>query len=85
MMKRKRRLIATYITRRMYPALVADMKEAGVWCSLSQDGLQWYVGRFKITNTALMEVYGLTQSQYARFRAYILSENPWGEDIGINT
>ena len=83
-MKRKRRLIATYITRRMYPALVADMKDEGVWCSITQNGLQWYVGRFKIANTALMEVYGLTQSQYARFRAYVIA-NPWRDEDGNNT
>lgn len=84
-MKRKRRLIATYITRRQYPVLVADMKGEGVWCALKPDGLHWYVGRFRITNTALMEVYGLTQSQYARFRAYVLAENPWGGFDGINS
>ena len=76
-MKRKRRLIATYITRRMYPDIVKAMKDEGVWCSITNKGLNWYVGRFRITNTALMEVYGMTQSQYARFRDYILSEKPW--------
>jgi len=76
-MRRKRRLIATYLTRREYPDIVAWMRSEGVWCSLDETGFRWFSGRCALTTTAIREAYGLTQSQYYRFRDWVMAGNMW--------
>lgn len=61
-----------------WPRLVRAMRESGLYCAITADGLHWTHGPYTIQAKIVREVWGLSAHQYNRLRNYIYVCDPWG-------
>ena len=78
-------LIARPIPKSEFPKIVEKMVEDGLVCVLHLGGYQWYSGRYRVSASAVREIWGLSQSQWSRFMGWVYSHDPFSsiddEDI----
>ena len=65
--KRTKQLTAKPILSTEFPKLATLMQEDGLQFVLSDEGYEWYHGEYKVTTTAIREVWGLSDHQWRRF------------------
>lgn len=61
-----------------FPRLIAAMKEDGLFCSLTAEGLHWTHGAYTVQAKVVREVWGLSAHQYNRLRNYVYVHDPFG-------
>ena len=61
-----------------FPRLIKAMKEDGLYCAITADGLHWTPGAYTIQAKIVREVWNLSTHQYNRLRNYIYVCDPWG-------
>ena len=61
-----------------FPRLIKAMKEDGLYCAITADGLHWTHGAYTIQAKIVREVWNLSTHQYNRLRNYIYVCDPWG-------
>jgi len=70
-------LIARPIPREAFPSLVENMLDDGLYCHIHLEGYTWFSGRYPVTPKAVRDMWSLSKSQWKRFMAYIMEENPF--------
>jgi len=61
-----------------FPRLIKAMKEDGLYCAITAEGLRWIHGVYIIQAKVIREVWGLSAHQYNRLRNHIYADDPWG-------
>ena len=61
-----------------FPRLIASMKEDGLLCIITTDGLHWTHGAYTVQAKIIREVWNLSPHQYSRLRNYVYVSDPWG-------
>lgn len=61
-----------------WPRLINAMKEDGLHCALTAEGLHWTHGAYTVQAKIIREVWGLSKHQYDRLRNYIYVSDSWG-------
>lgn len=61
-----------------FPRLIKAMKEDGLVCYITVEGLHWTHGAYTVQAKAIREVWNLSTHQYNRLRNYIYADDPWG-------
>ena len=74
--KRNKHLATKPIPKEVFPTLANLMIEDNIRFVLHEEGYQWYHGEYKITTTAIREVWGLTEHQWRRFQRYVYNHWP---------
>lgn len=83
-------LIARPIPKTEFPKIVNRMIDDGLVCILHSGGYQWYSGRYRVSASAVKEIWSLSPAQWQRFMAWVYSSDPFsiyeeiiedGEDI----
>ena len=65
--KRSKHIATKPIPKTEFPKLATLMVEDGLEFAMTDDGYEWYHGEYKVTTTAIREVWGLTSHQWRRF------------------
>jgi len=71
-------LFARPIRKIEYPFLINAMKEDGLHAEITEKGIVWYHGEYKIIRKAMREMWGISVHQMKRFETHILETNPFG-------
>ena len=61
-----------------YPILVKAFKEDGVHAQITEKGVVWFHGEYKIVRSHLCEMWEITTHQMKKFETHILEKNPFG-------
>jgi len=61
-----------------FPRLINTMKEDGLHCAITADGLHWTHGAYTIQAKIIREVWNLSAHQYNRLRNHVYVCDPWG-------
>ncbi len=70
-------LIARPIPKKEFPKLVKKMLDDGLICLLTPNGYQWYCGRYRVSATAVREMWNLSPSQWRRFMEWVYILDPF--------
>tara|TARA_R100000152_G_C6781189_1_gene215175 strand:- start:1397 stop:1729 length:333 start_codon:yes stop_codon:yes gene_type:complete len=65
--KRNKHIATKPIPTELFPTLANLMIEDGIRFVLDDEGYQWFHEEYKVTTTAIREVWGLTEHQWRRF------------------
>ena len=65
--KRNKHITTKPIPKEIFPTLANLMIEDDIMLVLDDEGYQWFHGEYKVTTTAIREVWGLTEHQWRRF------------------
>ena len=65
--KRTRHMTTKPIPKELFPNLATLVIEDCLEFVLTDDGYEWYHGEYRVTTTAICEVWGLTAHQWRRF------------------
>ena len=66
------------IKRIEYPLLISAMKEDGLHAEITDNGIVWFHGDYKVDVKHLREMWGLSVYQFKMFKTHILETNPFG-------
>ena len=66
------------IKKSEFPRLILAMREDGLHCAITADGLHWTHGAYTIQAKVIREVWGLSAHQYNRLRNHIYVHDCWG-------
>mgnify|MGYP003991563723 CR=1 FL=1 len=69
--KRHKSLQTKPIYTKQFPDLLRAMYADGLECVLTDDGYQWYVGRYRVSNVAIREMWNLSERQWKRLMQYV--------------
>ena len=61
-----------------FPRLINAMKEDGLFCAITPEGLHWTHGAYTIQAKVIREVWNLSKHQYDRLRNHIYVHDSWG-------
>jgi len=61
-----------------YPFLIKAMKEDGLHAEITEKGVVWYYGEYKVVRKHLREMWGISEYQMKSFETHILETNPFG-------
>ena len=70
-------LIARPIPKTEYPKIVERMIDDGLVCVLHSGGYQWYSGRYRVSASAVREIWSLSPAQWQRFMGWVYSSDPF--------
>ena len=76
--KRNRILPTKPIYKKDFPHLYACMVEDGLDFRFTDDGYDWFHGRYKVNGTVIAEQWRITEHQWRRFMKWLLSEGIYG-------
>tara|TARA_B100000029_G_C17311569_1_gene864594 strand:+ start:577 stop:846 length:270 start_codon:yes stop_codon:yes gene_type:complete len=65
------------ITKEEYPKLIEAMKEDGLIAIITAEGIKWYHGDYKVTQSVVRGVWNLSLGQMKRIVNYIYSYDPF--------
>ena len=57
---RRKHLTNRPLFRKDYPTMWDKMKSDGIWCQVTRTGYAFYVGPYKVSNTSICEVWGIS-------------------------
>ena len=69
--KRNRSLQTKPIYEYEFPTLLHAMENDGLRCVLTEEGYQWYHGRYPVSATSVRRIWGLTEHQWRRFSRWL--------------
>jgi len=73
--------VKTLINRSIYekdmPKLIDAMKEDNLTANITPNGIEWYHADYRVTKTAIREVWGLTAGQMERVQNYVYGHDPF--------
>tara|TARA_R100001443_G_scaffold2193_2_gene7439 strand:- start:2012 stop:2260 length:249 start_codon:yes stop_codon:yes gene_type:complete len=72
-----RRLINRAIYEKDLPNLIEAMKEDNLTANITPNGIEWYHADYRVTKTAIREVWGLTAGQMERVQNYVYGHDPF--------
>ena len=72
-----RRLINRAIYEKDLPNLIEAMKEDNITANITPNGIEWYHADYRVTKTAIREVWGLTAGQMERVQNYVYGHDPF--------
>ena len=53
------------------------MKEDNLTANITPNGIEWYHADYRVTKTAIREVWGLTAGQMERVQNYVYGHDPF--------
>lgn len=71
-------LFARAIKKIEYPLLIRKMKGDGLHAEITDKGIVWFYGDYKIKRQSICDVWGLTIHQLRMFERHVLETNPFG-------
>lgn len=69
-------LFSRPIMQAEFPKLINALKEDGLHCDLTEDGLVWTVNEYILKPSSIKKKWELSQTQFKRLCQYIY-ENDW--------
>jgi hypothetical protein len=69
--KRNKSLQTKPIYKKQFPDLLRAMYADGLECVLTDEGYQWYVGRYRVSNIAVREMWNISEHQWKRLMHYV--------------
>lgn len=69
--KRHKSLQTKPIFTHQFPTLLSAMYADGLVCVLTDDGYQWFHGRYPVTNVAIRNSWTLSSRQWDRMMRYV--------------
>ena len=69
--KRNKSLQTKPIYTEQFPDLLKAMYADGLRCAFTDEGYQWYSGRYSVTNTNVRYIWSLSETQWKRLIKYI--------------
>ena len=73
--KRDRVLATNPIPKKDFPHLLRCMEEDGLVFEFTDEGYDWFHGRYKINGTVVAHQWRLTEHQWRRFMKWLLTED----------
>tara|TARA_R110000744_G_scaffold86801_2_gene169719 strand:+ start:52 stop:264 length:213 start_codon:yes stop_codon:yes gene_type:complete len=59
------------------PILIQAMKEDNLTANITHKGIEWYHADYRVTKTAIREVWEITSGQMERVHDYIYRNDPF--------